>query len=195
MKHHSHHAGLHPVKLNLSKEQIRKAARGHQIQVAHSDIGVGHIFHVHPETHKKLHSAHKGHRGARVHITHHELAGSGFLDFLKTIASPVLSGLQGVAKELLPSHAGTIDSIREGIRGATGYGLRPKKQMHHGHSMHSEHSGFAHGNGMRGPHHFPAHKTDFAVSGTGMHKKHHQKKGKGITQGYGTGIMPAGYGY
>ena len=56
--------------------------------------------------------------------------GEGFLDFLKTIASPVLSGLQGVAKEIFPGSAKTIDNIRDGIRTATGYGIRKPLFVH-----------------------------------------------------------------
>lgn len=138
--------GMHKVKLSLSKDQIRKAARGQQIQVKAGDIGVGHECLVHPETYKKLVSAHKRKCGARIHMTSSELEGSGFMDFLKTIASPVLSGLQGVAKEIFPSHKGTIDSIREGIRGATGYGIKGKGK-------------FAPGGIPAGPTYFPAQRA------------------------------------
>lgn len=139
-------SGLHKVKLNLSNDQIRKASRGQQIQVKSSDIGTGHICLVHPETYKKLVLAHKKGIGARIHMTAGELEGSGFMDILKKIASPVLSGLQGVASEIFPSHKGTIDSIREGIRGATGYGIKGKGK-------------FAPGNMPSGPSHFPAQKV------------------------------------
>lgn len=168
-KQHSH--GLHPVKLNLSHSQIRKAHAGHPIQISHSDIGVGHLIHVHPETHKKLLHAHKNRKGSRIHLTHHELAGAGFMDFVKSVASPVLSGLQGVAKEIFPSHADTIDSIRNGIRAATGYGLKagPKKR---GRKQ------------IKGPQHFPAQHSDHY--GFDMEKKtkfmHH-----------GDGINPSGF--
>ena len=147
------------------------------------------MIHVHPETHKKLVASHKRGTGTRIHLTHHELSGSGFLDFIKTIASPVLSGLQGVAKEILPQYAGTIDSIRNGIRGATGYGLKPHKQMHHGHAMHSEHHGFYNGNGMHGPQHFPGKKSDHYGFGEGIkHTKKHTKK----KVHFGMGIVPSG---
>ena len=185
---HPHH-GLHPIKLNLSHAQIRKAHAGHPIQVTHADIGVGHEIHVHPETHKKLVAAHRARKGSRIHLTHHELAGSGFLDFIKTIASPVLSGLQGVAKEIFPSHAGTIDSIRNGIRTATGYGLKPRKQMHHGHAMNSH--GFSNGSGMHGPQHFPGEKSDHYGFGEGTKKRRGTKKHH--LMGHGEGINPSGF--
>lgn len=206
MKHHQQAAGshgLHPIKLNLSHHQIRKAHAGHQIQVHHSDIGVGHVVHVHPETHKKLLKAHASRKGARVHITHHELAGSGFMDVLKKVASPVLSGIAGVAGELFPSHKDTINKVREGIRGATGYGVRPK-QMHQGRPMKSSNKGFIHGGAVRfrGPEHAVGYDSDHY--GFGITEGY----GSGITEGYGTGvanrkrrskkgsgIMPAGYGY
>ena len=93
-----------------------------------------------------MHNAHKHHKGVRIHLTHHEMAnGKGFFDFLKTIASPVLSGLQGVAKEIFPDHANTIDAIRDGIRNTTGYGIKPKKTM------------FVHGGG--GPEYFPGRRS------------------------------------
>lgn len=192
-----HHGGHHPIKLDLSHAQVLKARAGHQIQVAHHQIGHGHTFHLHPETHKKLHAAHRARRGARIHITHAELAGSGFLDILKKVASPVLSGLAGVAGELFPSHKDTINKVREGVRTATGYGLRPRKQMHHGSAMHSEHHGFMHGDALHHAHrpeHFPGQKTDHYGFGL-KHKKKPAKRGKGITEGYGTGILPSGYGY
>lgn len=185
--------GLHPVKLNLTHAQVLKARAGHPIQVQHSNIGHGHVIHVHPETHKKLHAAHKKGTGSRIHLTHHELAGAGFLDVLKKVASPVLSGLQGVAKELFPSHANTIDSIREGIRGATGYGLKPRKQMHHGHAMKTSQHGFMNGNGIH-PQHFPGQESDHY--GFGMHKKRTKKHTKKHhMMGYGEGINPSGFGY
>jgi hypothetical protein len=188
MRHQHHgHDGHIKVHVHLSKAQISKARNGHPIQLAHHQIGKGsHVIHAHPETHRKLHNAHKKGTGARIHLTHHEMAhGSGFFDVLKTIASPVLSGLQGVAKELFPDHTQTIDNIRNGIRTATGYGLHSKKQNHRGHPMHSDHSGFAHG-----PEHFPGEMSDF------NHKKH--SKGKGIKKHHkhhGKGIVPSGYGY
>jgi len=167
---HQHHDGHIPVHVHLSKAQISKAKNGHPIQLAHHQINVhGHqIIHSHPENYKKLLHSHHHKKGCRLHLTHHEMAhGKGFFDFLKTIASPVLSGLQGVAKELFPGSAATIDGIRNGIRTATGYGLKPKKTM------------FAHAGG---PEHFPAQHA-----GEGI-KKTHKKRGK-----RGFGIQPSGF--
>ena len=182
MRHQAHATGHH-VKLNLSHAQIRKAKAGHPIQLKHSDIGVGHGIHVHPETHKKLVAAHKARKGARIHLTHHELAGAGFLDVLKSVASPVLSGLAGVAGELFPSHKDTINKVREGVRTATGYGIKkhtkhhgkkkvaPKKMkfMHGGDGLHR--SSPAHGipSGLHHyPHHYPAQHSDLHQMGYGI---------------------------
>lgn len=163
--------GLHHVKLHLTREQLHKASRGHQIQVAHHHIGNGHNYHVHPETHRKLHHAHHHKKGVRIHLTHHELKASGFLDFLKKIASPVLSGIQGVAKEIAPQYADTIDSVRNGIRSATGYGVK-------------KHHAFA-PNVNESIHFEPGNLPDHA----GRIKKHHKRK----AHGRGEGIYPAGY--
>jgi len=99
---HKHQGDGHiKVPVHLSKAQVSKARNGHQIQLSANQTGVtGHqVIHAHPETYKKLANSHRKGTGARICLTHHEMAhGEGFLDFLKTIASPVLSGLQGVAK-------------------------------------------------------------------------------------------------
>ncbi len=129
-------AHLHPVKLNLSKAQIAKAKRGNQIQIMHSDIGHGHLIHVHPETHKKLVSAYKNKKGTRIHLTPSELHGAGLWDTIKniasTVATPVLSGLAGAAKEIFPEYKGTIDKVREGVRSVTGYGQTGVTGFSHG---------------------------------------------------------------
>jgi hypothetical protein len=179
MRHQAHPRGHgHHVKLNLSHAQIRKAKAGHPIQLKHSDIGVGHGIHVHPETHKKLVAAHKARKGARIHLTHHELAGAGFLDVLKSVASPVLSGIAGVAGELFPSHKDTINKVREGVRTATGYGIKkhPKKKspkkvkfMHGGDGLHHY------------PHHYPGHRSALAHgSPSGLHHSDLHQMGYGI---------------
>ena len=147
--------GLLPVKLALSQAQMRRASMGHQIQVTHSQIGHGHEFHVHPETHKKLLSAYNGGRGARIYITHSELSGSGFLDILKKVASPVISGIAGVAGELFPTHKETINKVREGVRSVTGYGIAGRKGRGGlpGSFMHA-------GDDLQSPEHFPGMPTD-----------------------------------
>jgi hypothetical protein len=182
------HNGLHPVKLNLSHAQVLKAKAGHMIQINHSNIGHGRVIHVHPETHRKLVNAYKKGTGARIHLIESELSGAGFMDILKKVASPVLSGLQGVAKELFPSHAETIDSVREGIRGATGYGLKPRKQMHKGKAMKTNNNGFMEGHGiMKGPQHYPGQKTDMSIlKGRGMRSKQNMNH-------FGEGINPSGF--
>lgn len=174
-----------PIKLNLSHAQLLKAKAGHPIQISPQNVGVGHVFHVHPETYRKLATANKNGKGARIHLTLAELSGAGFMDILKKVASPVLSGLQGVAKELFPSHANTIDSIREGVRGATGYGLKQRKQMHKGIPMNAH--GFYNGNGVA-PKHFPNQKSDHY--GFGMKKTRKTKK---INFMNGEGINPSGF--
>lgn len=169
MRHQAHHSSGHHVKLNLSHAQIRKAKAGLPIQLKHSDIGVGHGIHVHPETHKKLVAAHKARKGARIHLTHHELAGAGFLDVLKSVASPVLSGLAGVAGELFPSHKDTINKVREGVRTATGYGI--KKHTKHGKKkVAPKKMKFMHGgDGLHHyPHHYPAQHSDLRQMGYGI---------------------------
>ena len=186
--HETHNMHTHaPVKIHLSHHQISKIRQGKTVQIPIEHIGhhQGRVFrHLHPTNLEKLKKAHHAKRGVRLHLTTHELHGTGFLDILKKIASPVLSGLQGVAKEIFPSHAGTIDKIRNGIRTATGYGLKTRKQNHHGDAMNSH--GFYNGNGV--PHHFPGEKSDhygFGIKhtkkrGTKKHRKHHLMHGEGI---------------
>lgn len=176
--HASH--GLKPIKLNITKAQLHKAHRGQKIRVLHHNIGVGHTFNVHPTTHEKLVKAHHGKRGTTIHITPHELAGSGIFDTLKDIASkvasPVLSGLAGVAKEIFPDHSGTVDKIREGIRTATGYGIHKpvaRKRKTAGRKKNNVHFMPGSGSGLRGPSHFPAQHEQY------MH--------------YGSGINPSGF--
>jgi hypothetical protein len=196
-EHEHEHDGHIKIHVHLSKAQVSKARNGHPIQLGHHQIGHGpYIIHAHPETHAKLVKAHRSEKGVRIHLTHHEmLHGAGFLDVLKGIAPTVLNGLAGAAKEIFPGHDKLINGIRGAVKGATGFGLRPKKQMHHGHAMHSEHSGFMHGDGLRGPNHFPTHKSDhygFGLAGA-IKKKAHKKAHKKSHLGHG--IMPSGFGY
>ncbi len=168
-------AHLHPVKLNLSKAQIAKAKRGNQIQVMHSDIGHGHLIHVHPETHKKLVSAYKNKKGTRIHLTPNELHGAGLWDTIKNIAgkvaSPLLSGLAGAAKEVFPDYSKTIDAVRGTVRDVTGYGMSGVK-------------GFSHG----------PEQALGAFNGQPIHMQKGMRKVKKSTK-KGSGIIPAGVYY
>ena len=160
-----------PVKIALSNAQLAKIKKGHPIQVSNNAIGhpQGYTFsYLHPLQHDRVMKANRSKKGVRLHLTAPELEGSGILDILKSIASPVLSGLAGVGKEIFPSHAGTIDKIREGIRTATGYGLNSS-------------NGFSHGSNLGA---FPANKVS-STNGMRKTKKKPMKKG--------SGIIPAGY--
>ena len=178
-----------PLKLHLSHHQLGKIRRGEPIQLKHEHIGHprGITFtHLHPINHAKIVKAHGQRRGVRVHITHPEMHGTGFLDVLKGIASPVLSGLAGVAGELFPSHKDTINKVRQGIKDVTGYGIRHKrgrkKAVHHT-ARHLEMME------LEPRMHFPGQESEFAI-GNGL--RHHRKKKAAPRKARGFGIVPAG---
>lgn len=163
-----------PVKIALSNAQLAKIKKGHPVQISNNAIGhpQGYSFScLHPVQHDRVMKANRSKKGVRLYLTAPELEGSGILDILKSVASPVLSGLAGVGKEIFPSHAGTIDKIREGIRTATGYGLNS--------------NGFSHGSNLGA---FPANKVS---SANGMGIKMRKTKKKPMKKG--SGIIPAGY--
>ncbi len=88
-------SSLMPVSVHLSKHQVRKAATGHPIQISAENLHKAtHTLHVHPENHKKIHKAKRARKGVRIHLTEHELHGSGLLDWLKgawnTVKSKVI---------------------------------------------------------------------------------------------------------
>ncbi len=170
--------GHKEIKLNLSKAQILKSAKGQQIQIPHTSIGVGHNIKVHPETYKKLLSAHRKKKSCRIHVMPHELHGSGLWDTIKGIAgqvaSPLLSGLAGAAKEVFPEYSNTIDKVRGAVRSVTGYGLKSNSSLH----------GFA-----NGPNQNLGHFPSLPVEGMGMKKIKRSSKKKG------SGIIPAGMYY
>lgn len=174
MTHASHASqGLIPIKLNLTKAQVKKAHSGKKIRVLHHNIGVGNVIHVHPTTHERLVKAYQQQRGTTIHVTPGELAGAGFLDTLKDIASkvasPVISGLAGVAGEIFPDHKNTINKVREGIRSATGYGIKKKPVKKNVKFLPGNVVGKGIAN-LRGPTHFPAQY-----------------------ESYGSGINPSGF--
>ena len=73
-----------PVKLHLSKHQVRKAVRGHPIQISAANLHKDtHTLHLHPENHKKVHKAKRAKKGTRLHLSQHELQASGLWDILK----------------------------------------------------------------------------------------------------------------
>lgn len=67
------HLGLVPVKLHLTHNQLNKSVKGGSIQVKHDQIGKGIHLTVHPDTYKKLETAYKKGKGARIHLTKSEL--------------------------------------------------------------------------------------------------------------------------
>ena len=77
-------SALVPVSLHLSKAQVRKAAQGRPIQISAANLHKGtHTIHVHPENHKKIQKAKRANKGCRLHLSHHEMEGSGLFDCLK----------------------------------------------------------------------------------------------------------------
>lgn len=67
------------VPLTLSKAQFDKIRKGQPIQLAHHQIGHHgrHHLMLHPESVKKVHNAHRKGKGARIHVSPHELEASG----------------------------------------------------------------------------------------------------------------------
>jgi hypothetical protein len=82
--HYLNMSSLVPVNLHLSKHQVRKAAQGRPIQISAENLHKGtHTIHVHPENHKKIQKAKRVRKGVRLHLSHHEMEGSGLFDFLR----------------------------------------------------------------------------------------------------------------
>lgn len=188
------------VKLHISHHQFLKARAGHPIQLKHDHIGRGiHFPHLHHETLKKLHHAHRHRKGVRIHLSHEELTGAGLLDFAKKAGTAISNGLQTVGRtiynnrdKILPVLSSVADiastlnpeftPVRALAKDLTGYGLK----HHHSHKTHKLHSEpFA--PNVNGRIKFvPGDLSD--VHGGGM--KHHKKKHH---KAHGMGIFPAGY--
>lgn len=169
----------HPVKLHISHNQVLKIKRGEPIQIKHEHIGhhQGATFtNLHPSNLDKLHRAHRARKGVRLHLTHHELEGTGLLDWLKKAGSWV-SKHSGVLK---PIASAALDAgsyffpeampARAFIKKTTGVGIHPS---------HAGIAGFSHGMDPM-MHHESHFKT----------VTHHKKKAK---KSKGRGIIPAGY--
>lgn len=123
------HATHKEVHMNIPSEKLKKLAKGHRIQLSHSEISHGPChFTLHHETAKKLHSARACGKGMRVGpLTHEEIHASGSLwDTIKTgfnkYVKPVLSGVGDAIAYANPELA----PLREGVRNITGVGIAKK---------------------------------------------------------------------
>jgi len=163
-----------PIRLHITHSQLAKIRNGHPIQIPHAHIGhpQGAVFrHLHPETHKKLARAYHARKGARVHLTHAELEGTGFLDTIRKVGQFIgqhANVLKPLATAALDAGAHFIPAaapIREGIRKYTGVGIARR-------ATHS----------LTGPR--PRRRASITHSLAGPRPAHHA---------VGGGIVPAGY--
>ena len=179
----------HPIKLHISHNQVARIRAGHPVQIKHEHIGHAHgsIFrHLHPTNLEKIHKAHRGRRGVRVHLTHAELHGTGLLDSIK-------KGVNFVRK-----HAGVLKPIASAVLDAGAHffpeasPLRQQVRHYTGVGIHGEPQHFSE------PTHFPG-GSDFHMAP--KHRAHKKKSTKKKVHHMttrsmmGHGIVPAGFSY
>jgi len=141
------------IKLQITPAQQRKAIMGSGIRLGADQIGNGQLVMLHPMNYKKIVNAKGGIQlvlspGEIMHTAAHNdmlpqgdtsLSGSGFFDslwsgiksagkFLKDtgIGSTLADVAQGVLSPILGENV--TKGLREGLRGATGVGLKASKR-------------------------------------------------------------------
>jgi hypothetical protein len=136
------------VSLDISRDQLKKAADGKQITLSASQLkSNAHSMHVHPSTHEKITKAVRAGRGCRIHIAkgeiEHDLAQGGSLwswlrdkavpwvkNTLYPAIKPAISGLLDAAQAPLAEAAGPYAPAviigRKAIRSFTGAGIHAK---------------------------------------------------------------------
>lgn len=144
----------HSVKLNVSKDQQKKALRGAKIRLTPSSIGQGQLVFLHPLNYKKVVNAKGGINlelspGEIMHTASHhglvgpisgDLSGSGIFD-------TIWEGLKSAGKWLKDSGVGSVladvaqtvatpfvgpevaSAGRQLLKSSTGVGLKSKKKM------------------------------------------------------------------
>ncbi len=129
-----------PVKIALSKAQISKIKNAVPIQLNPDAIEHqrGYTFtNLHPDNYKKVMNALSKKKGTRIHLTAHELHGSGLFDSIwqgiKTVGNVLkdtglATPLADFAKKAITPFVGenVATGLREGLRGATGVGIKKR---------------------------------------------------------------------
>lgn len=131
------------VKVDITPEQMRKAARMLPIQLSKAQVaGSGSRMFVHPENYKKIMSAKMKGTGCRIQISPDamkydldEMQGGSIWKFLKDKAYPWLKKnvLPQLADMAVPAAAqfigapGLAAPAREAVRNIAGFGVRPAK--------------------------------------------------------------------
>lgn len=98
--------------MELTKAQARKLAKGHTIQVKHSQLSGGALpdgFPVHLR--KQIAKAMKTKKGMRMQLSPHELQGAGIMDWLKSLVNMVKVGAKpilSIGKPLIKAAAPII---------------------------------------------------------------------------------------
>lgn len=131
------HAVHEQVHLNLEHHHLHKLAHGHRVQLEHHHLTGGrHHIVVHHETAKKIHAAHRAHKGVRIGpLSHEEIMSSGSL---KSIWESVKSGFNKYVKPVLSGVGDALAyanpelaPLREGVRAISGVGIKHHKKAHH----------------------------------------------------------------
>lgn len=117
------------MKLNLSEAQIRKALKGHPVQVRHEQMGSGMNFNFHPSNLKKLAKAARLGKGVRISLTGGELGDMEGGNVFKHIKKAVNKGAKNVGRTIKKEATKTINrGVNDLEKGATKYINQADKQ-------------------------------------------------------------------
>ena len=133
-----------PANINLTKQQILKAAQGKPIRVHNSQLAKGsNVILLHPTNYKLIEQSVRKGKGITLHLAPGELnatldsnlEGTGFIDWLKDKAWPwlkknVLPAVADAAVGPLSAFTGQpalVGAARKALKDTTGIGAMPKK--------------------------------------------------------------------
>lgn len=135
-----------PANIDLTKQQVLKAAQGKPVRVHQSQLGKGNnVILLHPTNYKLIEQAVKKGKGINLYLAPGELnatldsniEGTGFMDWLKEKAWPwlkknVLPAVADAAVAPLSAFTGQpalVGAARKALKDTTGIGAMPKKKV------------------------------------------------------------------